>query len=207
MSTFFSLSTHWKSYDVFSRQKLSTFKSSRAAVLELAVKYKELIVQLEDGSATSKDAEELEIAERLLFTEMCEICLWGNATDLSLLTSLTYEDIQKLQGSEARKSSEKRILVNDLSSAYQVLKTAQQTNGKKGVELTLYLTMPGSSSLSTSSSPDISSPSVSPLKSCFTQNPSPGLSPMFSPRTSPPSSTPSQTLNPSLAPHPTKTKP
>ena len=139
MSTFFALSMCWKSYDVFSRQKLSTFKSSRAAVIELAVKYKELIVQLEDGSATSKDPEELETAERLLFTEMCEICLWGNATDLSLLTSLTYEDIQKLQGSEARKTSEKRILVNDLSSAYKVLKTAQQTNAKKGTRVDIVL--------------------------------------------------------------------
>jgi damage-control phosphatase, subfamily III len=66
-------------------------------------------------------------AERLLFVEMCEICLWGNATDLSLLTSLTYEDIQKLQGSEARKASEKNILVNDLDAAWRVLKAAKQS--------------------------------------------------------------------------------
>lgn len=57
--------------------------------------------------------------------EMCEICLWGNATDLSLLTNLTYEDIQKLQGSEARKKAEKNILVNDLPAAYDVLKKAK----------------------------------------------------------------------------------
>ena len=57
--------------------------------------------------------------------EMCEICLWGNATDLSLLTSLTYEDIQKLQGSEARKASEKNIIVNDLGVAYEALKKAK----------------------------------------------------------------------------------
>jgi uncharacterized protein with ATP-grasp and redox domains len=65
-----------------------------------------------------RDSEE---AEKILFMEMCEICLWGNATDLSLLTSLTYEDIQKLQGSEARKASEKNILVNDLEASYDVL--------------------------------------------------------------------------------------
>jgi hypothetical protein len=73
------------------------------------------------------DADE---AERILFMEMCEICLWGNATDLSLLTSLTYEDIQKLQGSEARKASEKNIIVNDLQAAYDVLKKAKK-EGKK----------------------------------------------------------------------------
>lgn len=73
-----------------------------------------------------KSEKEDDEAERILFMEMCEICLWGNATDLSLLTSLTYEDIQKLQGSEARKASEKNILVNDLQAAYDVLKKAQK---------------------------------------------------------------------------------
>jgi len=67
-----------------------------------------------------------EEADKILFTEMCEICLWGNATDLSLLTSLTYEDIQKLQGSEARKASEQNILVNDLEAAYEVLLKAKE---------------------------------------------------------------------------------
>lgn len=131
MSTFFALSKHWKNYDVFYRQKISTFKSSRPAVLELAAKYKELILELEAGSLSSKSPEELEKSERLLFTEICEICLWGNATDLSLLTSLTYEDIQKLQGAEARKASEKNILVNDLPAVYKVLNKAREGNKKQ----------------------------------------------------------------------------
>ncbi|KAH0544417.1 hypothetical protein FGG08_001444 [Glutinoglossum americanum] len=128
INTFFSLSNTWKNYDVFGRQKLSTFKSSRPAVLELAARYKELVLQLESESSsadTSRSQEDVEEAKKLLFIEMCEICLWGNATDLSLLTSLTYEDLQKLQGSEARKNSEKNILVNDLPIAYQILKDAQ----------------------------------------------------------------------------------
>lgn len=105
---------------------MSTFRSSRPAVLELAAKYKELILNLEDKSANAnRSQEEIDQAEELLFAEMCEICLWGNATDLSLLTSLTYEDIQKLQGSEARKASEKNIIVNDLPAAYKSLKKAK----------------------------------------------------------------------------------
>ena len=128
--TFFSLSDHWKTYDVFSRQKMSTFRSSRPAVLELAAKYKGLVSQLESNEQSTKNSEELDEAERILFMEMCEICLWGNATDLSLLTSLTYEDIQKLQGADARKKAENNILVNDLPAAYKVLKDAQKT-GKK----------------------------------------------------------------------------
>lgn len=69
-------------------------------------------------------------AQELLFAEMAEICLWGNATDLSLLTSLTYEDIQALQGSEARKKAEANILVNDLPSCFAHLLEAKQS-GKK----------------------------------------------------------------------------
>lgn len=128
MSTFFALSKHWKTYDTFARQKMSTFKSSRPAVLELAAKYRQLVTQLQDDAPKVGTTKEVEDAKKLLFTEMCEICLWGNATDLSLLTSLTYEDIQKLQGADARKSSEKNILVNDLPAAYQLLKAAQKTN-------------------------------------------------------------------------------
>ncbi|KAK9780489.1 hypothetical protein AB5N19_03814 [Seiridium cardinale] len=128
MNISFSLSEHWKSYDVFSRQKMSTFRSSRPAVLELAGRYKELVTQIHnDKNNTGPEAEE---AQKILFFEMMEICLWGNATDLSLLTSLTYEDIQKLQGSEARKASEKNILVNDLNTAFEVLRKARD-KGKK----------------------------------------------------------------------------
>ncbi|KAL1995186.1 hypothetical protein VTN49DRAFT_1373 [Thermomyces lanuginosus] len=128
IATLFARSKHWKNYDVFARQKLSTFKSSRAAVLELAARYRKLAKEAgEDKKGVS--SEQIEEAERLLFVEMCEICLWGNATDLSLLTTLTYEDIQKLQGSEARKAQEKNIIVNDMSAAYDVLRDARKTKG------------------------------------------------------------------------------
>ena len=61
---------------------------------------------------------------------MAEICLWGNATDLSLLTSLTYDDIQKLQGSSARKAAEANIIANELPAAYEILKSARQSKSK-----------------------------------------------------------------------------
>ncbi|RMZ89519.1 hypothetical protein DV736_g3252, partial [Chaetothyriales sp. CBS 134916] len=143
IATFFSTTTHWKAYGPFGRQKLSTFKSSRSAVVELAARYREIIVAAthnreegkEDGG--DDDMEKEKEKEKVLFTEMAEICLWGNATDLSLLTNLSYEDIQKLQGSEARKSREKSILVNDLDKAFEVLYTRkktkkQQESGKGG---------------------------------------------------------------------------
>ncbi|KAJ5833713.1 hypothetical protein N7474_002024 [Penicillium riverlandense] len=133
IETFFSLSQHWKGYDVFARQKMSTFKSSRPAVLELASRYRELAHEAETGKGQDgRSPAEVEQAEKLLFSEMCEICLWGNATDLSLLTSLTYEDIQKLQGSQARQASQKNILVNDLDAAFAALQKAR--NEKKDAE-------------------------------------------------------------------------
>lgn len=94
--------------------------------MELAARYADIIEKIHADKNVTHDAE----AEKILFMEMCEVCLWGNATDLSLLTNMTYEDIQKLQGSEARKAAEKNILVNNLPEVYDLLKKAQ-TEGKK----------------------------------------------------------------------------
>ncbi len=85
-----------------------------------------------------KSEHEHEEAARIIFMDMCEICLWGNATDLSLLTSLTYEDIQKLQGADARKNAEKNILVNDLPKAYSILKEAKES-GKRDRQVDIVL--------------------------------------------------------------------
>ncbi|KAK8074315.1 hypothetical protein PG994_005214 [Apiospora phragmitis] len=86
ISTYFSLSKHWKDYDAFMNQKMSTFKSSQPAVAELAGWYRGLTSSHhEDVFAAQGSAEET------IFREIFEICLWGNATDLSLLTNLSGE--------------------------------------------------------------------------------------------------------------------
>ncbi|KAI9155139.1 DUF89 domain-containing protein [Paramyrothecium foliicola] len=121
ISSYFKQTKNWKDYDIFGRQKMDTFRNSRNAVLELAARYKELVEKLRADKDVTHDTE----AEKLIFAEMFEVCLWGNATDLSLLTNMTYEDIQKLQGTEARKAAEKNILVNDLPVAYDLLKKAR----------------------------------------------------------------------------------
>lgn len=139
MSTFFTMSIKWKNYDIFARQKLSTFKSSRPAVIELAARYKDIVTQLENDSPQLRTPEDAVQADEVLFSEMCEICLWGNATDLSLLTNLSYDDIQKLQGSSARKAAEKNIIVNDLPIAFAALKASQKhkRNGERRVDIVL----------------------------------------------------------------------
>jgi hypothetical protein len=129
MHTTFSLSKHWKQYDIFARSKNSGFKSSRPAVIELASQYGAVVKQLETSHTIgdAKTKEELKKAEEQVFIEMCEICLWGNKTDLSLLPNMSRDDFSRLQGAKARKESENKILVNDLSSAFNVLYAAQQS--------------------------------------------------------------------------------
>jgi hypothetical protein len=125
----FQLSTKWKDYDIFARQKMATFRSSRAAVVELAAQYKGIVTELELDHTLkgAKTEEEVAKAEEAVFADMCEICLWGNATDLSLLTNLSHDDLQKLQGSQARKASQDKILANDLTKAFRVLYDAQKS--------------------------------------------------------------------------------
>jgi damage-control phosphatase, subfamily III len=108
---------------------MSTFRSSRPAVLELATRYNDLTrqLQLDESALGTASKEERRNAEEVLFREMCEICLWGNATDLSLLTNLSYDDIQKLQGAESRKKNEDHIIVNDFPAAFACLKKVHES--------------------------------------------------------------------------------
>ncbi|KAI5962738.1 HRT2 [Candida theae] len=111
---FFILSndSFWHSYDIFAKLKTKTFNQSEVGVLELCKRYQLLSQELEKGKA---DKEAL----KLLFTEFIDISLWGNATDLSLLAgNVTLEDIKSVQGAEVRKKNEEKILVNDLSTAW-----------------------------------------------------------------------------------------
>jgi uncharacterized protein with ATP-grasp and redox domains len=132
IATMFALSKHWKTYDVFFKQKQNTFRSSRAGVIELAHHYKDVLktLQSNDSGLANLSEEERAKAEEALFVEMGEICLWGNATDLSLLMHLSLEDIQKLQGAESRKANQEKIIANDFHAAFRVLKEAQRS-GKK----------------------------------------------------------------------------
>ena len=132
IATIFALSKHWKNHDVFFKQKQSTFRSSRAGVVELAFHYNEVLKNLKspDSALAQLSEEERAKAEEALFVEMGEICLWGNATDLSLLMHLSLEEVQKLQGAESRKANQDKIIANDFPAAFRVLKEAQRS-GKK----------------------------------------------------------------------------
>ncbi|KIO17032.1 hypothetical protein M407DRAFT_18970, partial [Tulasnella calospora MUT 4182] len=118
--TWFSLTEHWTQFDPFFILKEDTFKGSGAAVYQLALTMAEIDAEAEKGSL-EKDLARLEV----LFDEMIQMCFWGNATDLSLLTTLSTGDIEKLQtvGKEAQAASRKFILRDDIDAAWQHLKS------------------------------------------------------------------------------------
>jgi uncharacterized protein with ATP-grasp and redox domains len=106
-------SSEWKDFDIFEKQKNDTFKGSHGAVYELATKMPELIKPMSE--------EKLEI----VYHELIQICLWGNATDLSLLTNMSQEDITRLQAIEKNLLAERRkcILVDDTEKVWNKIKS------------------------------------------------------------------------------------
>ena len=54
---------------------------------------------------------------------MIEISLWGNATDLSLLATLKFEDLERLQGKKAILEQQKNIVVNDMEKVFEYFDT------------------------------------------------------------------------------------
>ena len=129
----FSRSRHWKDYDVFFRQKCDTFSRSSSAVFELSTRF---AVPREDESIDEAKREQL---RKLLFLELTQISLWGNATDLSLLINMTEEDIKQIQstGGEHLADTEKNILGNDLSRLWELISKVK--NGRIDIVLDLSL--------------------------------------------------------------------
>ncbi|KAH8823864.1 DUF89 domain-containing protein [Flagelloscypha sp. PMI_526] len=111
----FSLTQHWKNYDPFRTQKLDTFRKSSVSIRKLATTMYEL----------EEEKDKLDEARlAVLWKEMLTMALWGNATDLSLLTHLTISDIENLQavGKDAQASRSKFILRDDQDLAWNRLK-------------------------------------------------------------------------------------
>ncbi|MBW0482139.1 hypothetical protein O181_021854 [Austropuccinia psidii MF-1] len=111
----FSISKYWGSYDVFFRQKSDTFSRSGDAVFELSTRFADPPKMIAEEGQAKQDQI------KLLFTELTQVCLWGNATDLSLLINMTEEDIKNLQstGGAHLADTEKNILGNDLVKLWE----------------------------------------------------------------------------------------
>lgn len=103
----FAVTKYWSQFDVFATQKLNAWRSSAAGAAALAKSLEKLVA---DGQQTEQDKLKLDLIG------MLEVDLWGNATDLSLLTSLTHEQIQQLQSVER---GQHFVLRNDFERAWQ----------------------------------------------------------------------------------------
>lgn len=122
--TFFQRSTPlWQWYDCFEASKVDSITKSKAATLELAVRVLPIFVS---PARKTLDAE----ARKALFEEMIDISLWGNATDLSLLTTVSLSELQSRQGKAAREASKEKILVDNTDAAWQFLSSREGKTGE-----------------------------------------------------------------------------
>ena len=123
MHTFFTTSTpYWQNFDMFATSKSGALVGSKKGTIELVKHFRGMIEALE-----SKDAVD-EATQKAIFEEMVQISLWGNATDLSLLTSMSIEELDSRQGKVARESSKANVLVDDTEQVWALLSKLKSEN-------------------------------------------------------------------------------
>lgn len=116
--SYFNQRAYWRGFDPFYTQKEEMFKNSGAAIYQIATTMYELE---SEKVKLQEDPDKLEV----LFREMIQMCLWGNATDLSLLTHLSPSDIEHLQtvGKEAQEARSDFILKDDQGAVWSYIMT------------------------------------------------------------------------------------
>lgn len=106
--TFFTTSTpFWQTFDMFVTDKRKALVGSKKGTIELVKRFNGVLKAIADEEITN------DATHKALVEEMIQISLWGNATDLSLLTSLSVEQLESRQGKAARDESKKNVLVDD----------------------------------------------------------------------------------------------
>lgn len=120
-------SKHWRGYDYFARMKNDTFVKSSSAVSTLANRYHKIYNEFK-----SKESEVSPEALKIVTHELLQTCLWGNATDLSLLVTVSMEELRALQVSAAAREKES-VLDNDFEDVWK------QLNSEKGGRVDIIL--------------------------------------------------------------------
>ncbi|KAG7087527.1 hypothetical protein E1B28_013486 [Marasmius oreades] len=121
LRSLFAQSQHWRDYDPFFSQKVDVFQKSGPSIYRIASSMHDLEI-----AKANVESDEGRIGA--LFQEMIQMCLWGNATDLSLLTHMTLSDIQNLQTVEKEaQSARKQFIMKDDQG--QVWKHLKQVKG------------------------------------------------------------------------------
>ncbi|KAE9406130.1 DUF89 domain-containing protein [Gymnopus androsaceus JB14] len=118
LRSYFAQSTHWRNFDPFHSQKLDVFTKSGTSIYGIATIMHELEAE---RSVLESDPEKLKV----FFQEMIQMCLWGNATDLSLLTHMSLVDIEKLQsvGKDMQAARKEFIMRDDQEKAWKHIST------------------------------------------------------------------------------------
>lgn len=132
LNSFFTTSEHWKTFDPFHEPKSSCLQASFPAILKLATTLNLSILNL-----NANDPDQL----RTSFRGFLLASLWGNATDLSLLPTISSEAIYELQ-SENR-SDNSRILKDDFEKLLESMmerlnkKAEDSDQGVKRIDIVL----------------------------------------------------------------------
>ena len=114
--TFFTISTpFWQSFDLFVTSKRFSLVGSKKGTIELVKRFRGMLKAIESQEAVD------EATQKAIFEEMVQISLWGNATDLALLTSLSVDELQSRQGKAVRESSKANVLVDNTEQVWNLL--------------------------------------------------------------------------------------
>ncbi|KAH7909987.1 DUF89 domain-containing protein [Hygrophoropsis aurantiaca] len=122
---YFKQTVHWREFDPFFAQKQEMFKNSGSAIYQIASTMHELE---SEKAKLEGDSEKLGV----LFKEMIQMCLWGNATDLSLLTHLSPSDIEHLQtvGKDAQEARKEFILKDDQDQVWEHIESLKDKGSR-----------------------------------------------------------------------------
>ena len=90
---------------------------SHVATIELVKRFC-LILKTLRQEDSHLDVEE---TQKALFDEIIQIGLWGNASDLTLLSSLSADELGSRQGQRAREASRANIVVNHTGKVWNLL--------------------------------------------------------------------------------------
>ena len=130
--TYFTLSTSfWHSYDMFATSKRSALVGSKKGVIELVKRFRGVLQAIAEVKAVDEETQ------KAIFEEMIQISLWGNATDLSLLTSLSVDDLNSRQGKAVRESNKQNILVDDTEQVWKLLSSLRSSRSSKDIHIVL----------------------------------------------------------------------
>lgn len=128
LHTFFTLSgsDYWSTFDVFAVPKDESLTKSKVATLELAARVLPLFSPADNRDSIANLDQE---AQKALFDEILQISLWGNATDLSLLTTVSLSELQSRQGRAAREASKANVLADDTDAVWSFFSSETQRSG------------------------------------------------------------------------------